>query len=248
VKVRSKDFVLIALLFVGTAIASQPGDKRTILTSGESVHTIHYQLGQSTILYLGTKPETVICGNKNYFNIEKIKEGITVQPLANFSTNLTILDQGRRYLFYLTPAAGRMADTFVDVKWISQSEVLPIEKLATSKSVKINEINQRVRISKDLELVILRQKVVSESKRRIFEVEIKNQGLLGIKTERLAILAMNGRSALTVQTMVWEEDEIKSRKFLKGRLIVGNFLGKPFDLVVRYRGYDTRATIRGIAH
>src|SRR5580704_10180928 len=120
-KMQSSAYAMLALISM-LLIAASPGDKRTILTSGEKVHTIHYQLGQSTVLYFGMKPDTVICGNKNYFNIEKIKEGLTIQPLSNFSTNLTVLTQGKRFLFFLTPAKGGDADTFIDVRLGPETE------------------------------------------------------------------------------------------------------------------------------
>ena len=108
---RSSLFCLVIIgCLAAVSVNAGVGEKRTILTSGEKVHTIRYQLGQSTVLYFGLKPETVICGNKNYFHIDKIKEGITIQAGSNFSTNLTVLSQGRRYLFYLTPAGGAKPD------------------------------------------------------------------------------------------------------------------------------------------
>jgi len=244
-KMRNKLLSLGFLLSWG-AFASQPGDKRTILTSGEKVHRIGFSLGQSTIIYLGFKPETVICGNKNYFNIEKIKEGVTIQPLANFPTNLSILDKDRRYLFYLVPASGKAIDSFVDVKWIPESELLPVEKLSTTYSTKVSEIRTRVRVTKMVELTVLRQKAVDGSRRRIFEIELSNQSGATISTEEIAVIAMTGKTAPKGQAIVWEDDEVRHKKKLLGRLIVPNSVGRSFDLVVRFKGNDTRTKIVGL--
>jgi hypothetical protein len=117
---KARSSILMALVFSSfCAMATIPGNKRTIFTSGEKVYPIRYQLGQSTVIDLGSKPEVVICGNKNYFNIEKLKTGITIQPLAQYSTNLTVLSGQKRFLFYLTPAGSLNPDGFVDVKWVS---------------------------------------------------------------------------------------------------------------------------------
>jgi hypothetical protein len=70
--VQNKGLALMSFFIPILTMAATPGNKRTILTSGDKVYTVHYQLGQSTILYFGEKPETVICGNRNYFQIEKI--------------------------------------------------------------------------------------------------------------------------------------------------------------------------------
>ena len=244
-KMRS-NLLLLALLFGWGASASQPGDKRTILTSGEKVHRIGFRLGQSTIIYLGFKPETVICGNKNYFNIEKIKEGVTIQPLANFPTNLSIMDKDRRYLFYLVPATGRAVDSFVDMKWIPESEILPVEKLSNTYSSVVTPINTRVRMTKTVKLTVLRQKAVDGSRRRIFEIELSNQSGGTISTAEIAVIAMNGKVAPKGQALVWEDDEVKHKKKLLGRLIVPVSIGSSFDLVVRFKGNDTRTKIRGL--
>lgn len=242
---RSKMLLLGCVLGL-SAYASQPGDKRVILTSGEKVYKIGFSLGQSTIIYLGFKPETVICGNKNYFNIEKFKEGVTVQPLAKFPTNLSIIDKDKRFLFYLVPASGRAVDSFVDVKWIPESEVLPVEKLKGAHSTKVSEMTTHVRITKDIELIVFRQKLVDGSQRRILEFELLNQSGVTIKTEEIAIIAMNGKKAPRGQALVWEHDEVRHKKKLFGRLIVPVSIGRSFDLVVRFKGSDTRTRIVGI--
>lgn len=245
---RNRITMLLGFFLGLQAVASQPGDKRTILTAGEAVQTIRYQLGQSTVLYLGLRPETVICGNKNYFNIEKIKEGVTIQALANFSTNLTILDHGRRYLFYLTPSGAKTPDTFVDVKWISQADIFPIEKLPSSKLMQVFEINQSVAIARNVELTILRQKWTDGSKRRIFELELKNKSPGSFLSQNIAVLAMNGRRAFSKQATVWEGDEALAKQILRGRLIVERTLYKGVDFVVRFKERDTRVTVKGGFH
>lgn len=243
---RSKFLLLGFVLYGSAAFASQPGDKRTILTSGEKVHRIGFSLGQSTIIYLGFKPETVICGNKNYFNIEKIKEGVTIQPLANFPTNLSIMDKDKRFLFYLVPASGRAVDSFVDVKWIPESELLPVEKLSSTYATKVTDIKTRIKVTKTVELTVLRQKAVDGSKRRIFEIELSNTSGETIRTEEIAVIAMNGKTAPKGQALVWEDSEVKNKKKLIGRLIVPVSIGRSFDLVVRFKGNDTRTKIGGL--
>lgn len=229
------------------AIASVSGDKRTILTSGEKVYTIHYQLGQSTVLFFGLRPETVICGNKNYFNIEKLKEGITIQPLSNFATNLTVLAQGRRYLFFLTPATGR-PDGFVEVKWVPPGEARSVKTLATHDGEVTKELGQKTKVGSELEFSVLREKSLDKGKRRIFEVELKNLGKKIIPANAFEVVASLSGVPLSRQVMVWESDDLKGKDKLRGRVIVSGHDGKSLSLVIGYLGKSTKLVIKGSRH
>lgn len=246
-KPRSKLVAFVGLLMLISLEASAvvpPGDKRTILTSGEKVYPIHYQLGQSTVLFFGLRPETVICGNKNYFNIEKIKEGITIQPLSNFSTNLTVLAQGRRYLFFLTPAVGR-PDGFVEVKWVPPSQARSIKTLAKTDSEIVRELGQKTKIGNTVEFSILREKVLDKGKRRIFEVELTNLGSKSIPSKQFEVVASFGGVPLSRQVVVWEGDDLKENSKLRGRVIVSDHDGKSLSLVIGYSGRSTKLVVKG---
>lgn len=246
-KAQSKLWILIGLFMLFSIEASTavpPGDKRTILTSGEKVYSIQYRLGQSTILYFGLRPETVICGNKNYFNIEKIKEGITIQPLANFSTNLTVLAQGRRYLFFLTPATGR-PDGFVEVKWVPPGQARSVKALAKHDGEVTRELGQKTKIGTIIEFSVLREKALDKGKRRIFEIEMKNLGNKPIGTNEFEVVASIAGVPLARQAVVWEGDELKEKGKLLGRVIVSGHDGKSLSLVVGYLGKSTKLVVMG---
>lgn len=240
-------FILaFSALLIAPSTHSAVGEKRTILTSGEKVHTIRYQLGQSTVLYFGMKPETVICGNKNYFRIEKIKEGITIQAGSNFSTNLTVLSQGRRFLFYLMPASGAKPDTFVEVRWIPPEVTKRLlAKEPISKQI-VRELKGTLRLA-DFELNLLRGITFSNSDRTILELEIKNTGKRQLKTADVQIeLQKKTGQSIARQTVVIELDELKPASVTKGRVIV---IGKILDgalLKVKYQ--NTTGTIKGVIY
>lgn len=227
------------------AEAALPGDKRTILTSGEKVYTIRYQLGQSTVLFFGLRPEIVICGNKNYFNIEKIKDGIAVQPLSNFSTNLTVMMQGRRYLFFLTPAGGAKPDGFVEVKWVPSIQVRAVKSLASHGAAVVREVGQKTKIAGQLEISILREKSLDNGKRRIFELELKNLGGKVVATNTLEIVASIGGQPLDRQVLAWEGEELKGKGSLRGRVIVSGHQGKALSLIIGFQGRSTKILVKG---
>ncbi len=208
-----------AFLVCCSVLAATPGRKRTIFTSGEKVFQIYYQLGQSTVLYLGVKPEVVICGNKNYFNIEKLKEGVTIQPLSSISTNLNILSGNKRYLFYLMPAsAGLPPDGFIDVKWITASSVKAAPALGGKAEI-VREINQTIEVRPNLSLTVQRQISFVGGNKIILEMELKavKQKL---NANDLTITAFLERSLIKDQVLIWEKDLFVENESIKGRLIL----------------------------
>lgn len=244
---RSSCLLLAVLLFPIFSPGAVPGDKRTILTSGEKVHTIRYQLGQSTILYFGARPETVICGNKNYFAIEKIKEGITIQPLGSFSTNLTVMNRGKRFLFYLTPAKGREADTFVDVRWVPHDEttLVPSTKAEMKEAVRL--LAGRLRVE-TLDLKLLRAIRIESAKRSIIEFEIRNVGRRMVRSSDVQLLLMKAGRPVANQVTVFEQDEISIGSRSLGRLILTSSDLKSASLVISYLGKSSKIQMQAGSH
>lgn len=244
-KVRSKLALMAVLvgIFSLNARATVPGDKRTILTSGDKVYTIHYQLGQSTVLYLGVRPDTVICGNKNYFNIEKLKEAVTIQPLSSVSTNLTIMTEGRRYLFYLTPAAGVKSDGFVDVRWIPSNQLLELKSLQKSESVLDLSVN--LEIAKGLKLTIVR--LIRQDKRTILDLALMNDSSQATTSRSIEANIFEGKTPLR-QILTWEEDSAAPSATIKGRIILLSDTKRPLVLVVKYSGRTFKTQLKVNPH
>ncbi len=234
----------IVVFSCSMAKASPPSDKRTILTSGEKVYTIRYKLGQSTILYFGVKPEIVICGNKNYFNIEKIKDAIAVQPLSNFSTNLTVISGNRRYLFYLTPSGSSKPDGFVELKWIPVSEAKPVAPFAKVALETVREIKQKMTLGQ-FEITVLREKVLDAGRRKIFEFEMRTSNRKAVKTSSFEILASQDGKPLGRQIAVWDSDEVSNGRPAMGRLIISGANNKSLSLLIGYEGRSAKTILKG---
>lgn len=243
-KVRSSFILLAVLMWVTNSTAAVPGDKRTLLTAGEKVHTIKYQLGQSTILYFGIRPETIICGNKNYFNIEKIKDAVTIQPLSNFSTNLTIMAQGRRYLFYLTPAGAARPDGFVEVKWVPASELRAVKPLAVRGTEVVRQIGKQISLKSNIELFISQEHVSDGGKRRIFDLGLKNDGRKPFSTKTVEIVASIRGQPVPRQMLIWEKDTIEKKETVRGRIIIYDIPAKSLSLIVDALGKTTNIILK----
>lgn len=239
--------ILLVVFVAASAHALIPGNKRTILTSGEKVYPIRYQLGQSTVLDLGVKPDVVICGNKNYFNIEKLKNGITIQPLSNFSTNLTVLSGQRRFLFYLTPAGGQNPDGFIDVRWVPENEKKIISHSSPKTDVQF-DLNQKMKITSDLEITFVRVNVSSDRSRKIFDLSVRNSGPDEVGTNAIGIMAYENGQVVKNQALVWEKEALTKNSTLKGRLVVTKTKGKSFSALLRFRGKSLKLTLKGVVN
>jgi hypothetical protein len=231
--VESKAAMLMVFFLSVVALAASPGIKRTILTGGGKVHTIHYQLGQSTVLYFGQKPETVICGNNNYFHIEKIKEGLSIQPLSNFSTNLTVLNEHKRFLFFLTPGKSGQVDTFVDVHWVPESE----ERAVASRQSKevVHDLGQKLRLG-SVEVRLKREIRIGAAKRSILEFEVENRIKMLLKTAEIEVLATKAGRAVAHQVSVFEHDDLLPGQVVTGRLIVTGSDLRGVSFIANYHG------------
>lgn len=245
-KAQSKIALLLILLFYcDVSFSTVAGVKRTLYTSGEVVFPIHYQLGQSTVLFLGVKPEVVICGNKNYFNIEKLKEGITIQPLATIATNLSILSGERRYLFYLSPTSAlNRPDGFVEVKWIppgaTRAVISPV-----SQTQMVLPLNQVVSLDSETRLTVQRLITLSGSDKSIIELTIEPQKK-PLNSQEITITAFKGKVALKKQVLVWGTETLVAHKVTAGRLILNEtFSSKPsIELAISFNGHTTRVKIQ----
>lgn len=89
---------LMVLLFPFSAFA---GRVRTLPASSQEMPVIHLMTGRSTVLRFSSPPKKVIIGNQNYFNIEFIDSDVTLQPLANTTSNMFVYGDGFTYGFIL---------------------------------------------------------------------------------------------------------------------------------------------------
>lgn len=237
------NIVLAGLVVCSITHAVIPGNKRTILTSGEKVYPIRYQLGQSTVVDLGIKPEVVICGNKNYFNIEKLKTGITIQPLSNFSTNLTVLGGNRRFLFYLVPSGGQAPDGFIDVKWIPPGQTKLIKTKLARSDTQV-DLNQKVKIGSHFLIELLRVKSNSNG-RKIFDLSIKNESSKPLELRTVGVIAFEGSHIVSHQALAWENEILEKNSTILGRLITTNAKSKNLAMVIKVGGETIKLKVKG---
>ncbi|MBY0315634.1 MAG: hypothetical protein K2Q26_08950 [Bdellovibrionales bacterium] len=82
----------------------------------EQILSVTLGLGKTTLLRFDEKPQKVIIGNKNYFNLEASENDIALQPLGLSSTNLFVYLRDHTYSFILRACDHCAYDDFIIVK------------------------------------------------------------------------------------------------------------------------------------
>lgn len=110
-------FIFLVLSLSVGHIQSLIAAVRHINTTERAIHPIYLSMGRSTILHFQERPKKVVCGNKNYFNIEFIENDLAIQPLRPAVTNLFVYTESHTYGFTLGVNTTSTADDLVHVDW-----------------------------------------------------------------------------------------------------------------------------------
>jgi hypothetical protein len=93
---------VIVMVLVLVSILSQAKKARVVYLESEDMGKVALRVERATVLNFPTKPEKVICGNKNYFSIEFIENDVVISPIINGArSNLFVYLFGRRFGFDL---------------------------------------------------------------------------------------------------------------------------------------------------
>ena len=110
--------LFLFLLLSGNAKLTLAGKVRSLQATDNEMVTIHLKMGRSTVIRFREKPQKVVAGNQNYFNIEFIGKDVTIQPQAMVISNLFVYGKDRVYGFILKVGNSEY-DDLVKVRWES---------------------------------------------------------------------------------------------------------------------------------
>ena len=208
-------FWLLAFLFPFSVFA---GRVKTLSTSSQEMPVIHLMTGRSTVLRFSSPPKKVIIGNQNYFNIEFIDSDVTLQPLANTTSNMFVYGDGFTYGFILK--VDHSAD-YDDLVFIRNK----VPSFAQPSAVKI-PIKTTI-IKKDLKFIIIGPKNSKfELHANVFKwnesiksfyadvfINVKTQKIIPTDSVKIQILS-SGQDLTTIKP-VFEKDQLVQN--VKGR-------------------------------
>ena len=121
---------VVLLLTFSISSISYAGRVRTLKMNDKKMERVNLSLGKSTVLrFKSGRPQKIVVGNKNYYQIEFIGNDVTIQPLAVIPTNLFVYTEYQVYGFLLTTKKFGFYDDLVNVKWRSDYvKYLPVNR------------------------------------------------------------------------------------------------------------------------
>ncbi len=90
-------------------------DIKTVNLSENEIYPLKLVLGKTTLLRFSEKPQKIIFGNKNYFNIENSEKDVALQPLSRVSTNMFVYTEKQTFWFDVSVCESCYGDDFIKV-------------------------------------------------------------------------------------------------------------------------------------
>lgn len=182
---------------------------------------IHLMTGRSTVLRFSSPPKKVVIGNQNYFSIEFIDSDVTLQPLANTTSNLFVYGDSFTYGFILKVDHSPEYDDLVFVK-----NKVPNFTLPTSGKSTVKQTSPK----KDLKFSILppkKSKFEAEGGTFKWNESIKSyyadiflslKSPQAIPTDSIQVQILSGSQELTTIKVVFEKEQLLPKT--RGRMRV----------------------------
>jgi hypothetical protein len=202
-------FLGLVLLLI--PLSSFAGRVRTLPTSSQEMPVIHLMTGRSTVIRFSSPPRKVIIGNQNYFNIEFIDSDVTLQPLANTSSNMFVYGDGFTYGFILKVNSGADYDDLVFIRAKAPHfATSPAEKPAAKPLAPKKDLPFLIVVPKkskiDLHGAVFKW---NESIKAFYaDVFITVKGQNKISTDTVKIQILNGSNDVTAIKPVFEKDHL----------------------------------------
>ena len=231
---KLKSFFLLLLVSPSFSLA---GKVSLLKTNDEKVPTIHLKMGRSTVIRFREKPQKIVVGNQNYFNIEFIGNDVTIQPQAMVISNLFVYGKHRVYGFLLKVGGGEY-DDLVKVRWRSPSPLLRFKKKDQKTKAKLIEGDIHLTLKDKLLLRVERIKQAKQNKKLYFmEILLKNISSKQIKTSSLKIFLTGGKGERLKVQSLFQDKSIHKGAIVKGRLL---FHAKKAQDLFLYLGHEGR--------
>lgn len=186
----------IAFLLIATASAKEA---KIVSLDEHQIYPLMLALGKTTLLRFPEKPQRLIIGNKNYFNIESNDTDIALQPLAKVETNLFVYTSDQTFSFNLKVCENCSSDDFVKVQKKIIEVALPREaqkprfkEMSLNVIQSFNDFELKITTIKTQDRTLLIDYILTPKNKVIIKVEDLKLGAQGLNSQSVFQALENG--------------------------------------------------------
>ncbi len=200
-------------------------DIKTVNLSENEIYPLTLVLGKTTLLRFSEKPQKIIFGNKNYFNIENADRDVALQPLSRVSTNMFVYTEKQTFGFDVSVCESCRGDDFIKV---------------FTRSEKPQEVYQKIEVDEFIEKSFKKDLSIKDLKLSFQKVKSKTDIVLidFIATAKKPTLSktikisMNGKDPPKMD-VVFENSTVGKEK-VRGRIVVYQNPKRSFELSIQH--------------
>ena len=247
----------LSLLFC--ASDSFAGRVRDLSVNDKSMKPIYLKMGQSTVLRFKERPQKIVIGNQNYFNVEFIGNDVTIQPQGHVTSNLFVYGKHHTYGFILKVTKGPNYDDLVKVHWKAggvryRSHQVRREAGQVNKLNRKNRLNQlrksfvnpglKLTLEDQITATIVKIMKLNPEGLYLMDIEVKNISGRLFKTSELDVLFTRGGKKLNPFEFVFESDEIPINRSTRCRIVFHLNKIRGFTLHLKYKEKNQKIIIK----
>ncbi|MBY0384100.1 hypothetical protein K2X05_02985 [bacterium] len=200
-------------------------DIKTVSLSENEIYPLKLVLGKTTLLRFSEKPQKIIFGNKNYFNIENADRDVALQPLSKVSTNMFVYTEKQTFGFDVSVCESCRGDDFIKVFSKTEKSREVYQNVETD-DFKEKSFKKEILI-KDLRLTF--QKVKAKSNLVLIDFVATAKKSTSAKNIKISI---NGRDPPKID-VAFDNSTIGKEK-VKARIAIYQNPRRSFDLSIQY--------------
>lgn len=197
-------------------------EAKIIQLSEHQIYPLMLALGKTTLLRFPEKPQKLIIGNKNYFNVENNDTDIALQPLAKVETNLFVYTSDQTFSFNIKVCETCTNDDFVNV----QKKIFDVPSLKEEPFKRFKEMSLNlVQRFSDVELHFT--KIKTKDNITLVDFVLSPKSNESFKIEELKLFVKNLKSEIAIKPHVDGKHQ--------GRVLIQNTPKSDLILTIHYK-------------
>lgn len=225
---------MLYVLFCGSAWGKEV---KTVNLSENQIYQVKLALGKTTLLRFDEKPQKIIIGNKNYFNVENTGQDVALQPLGRITTNMFVYTEKQTFSFDLLACENCHSDDFLIIR--KKTENSPAFNPVAIESFREASVRCEIRL-KSISIVFRRVKTKRDV--ILLDFEVTGSEKIPIASKLILIDVLAKGKSLKDFDFAFEKTKISKEK-IKGRIVIYENPKSEISIIVKYLKQHGRTRI-----